>query len=59
MAVRSNPLFDQRRYLRIITRNFCIMDTQAFLTSEKFEELKKELDHLKTVRRKEVAESLE
>jgi transcription elongation factor GreA len=34
-------------------------DTQAFLTSEKFEELKKELDHLKTVRRKEVAESLE
>lgn len=35
------------------------MDTQAFLTSEKFEELKKELEHLKTVRRKEVAESLE
>ena len=35
------------------------MDTQAFLTPEKFEELKKELDHLKTVRRKEVAESLE
>ena len=34
-------------------------DTQAFLTAEKFEELKKELDHLKTVRRKEVAESLE
>ena len=34
-------------------------DTQAFLTPEKFEELKKELDHLKTVRRKEVAESLE
>lgn len=34
-------------------------DTQAFLTQEKFEELKKELDHLKTVRRKEVAESLE
>jgi transcription elongation factor GreA len=32
---------------------------QAFLTAEKFEELKKELDHLKTVRRKEVAESLE
>lgn len=31
----------------------------AFLTSEKFEELKKELEHLKTVRRKEVAESLE
>ena len=28
-------------------------------TQEKFEELKQELDHLKTVRRKEVAESLE
>jgi len=34
-------------------------ETQAFLTAEKFEELKKELDHLKTVRRKEIAESLE
>lgn len=34
-------------------------DTQAYLTQEKFDELKKELDHLKTVRRKEVAESLE
>jgi len=34
-------------------------ETQAFLTAEKFEELKKELEHLKTVRRKEVAESLE
>lgn len=31
----------------------------AFLTKEKFEELKAELEHLKTVRRKEVAESLE
>lgn len=31
----------------------------AFLTPEKFEELKKELENLKTVRRKEVAESLE
>lgn len=31
----------------------------AFLTQEKFEELKQELEHLKTVRRKEVAESLE
>ena len=31
----------------------------AFLTSEKFEELKRELDLLKTTRRKEVAESLE
>ena len=34
-------------------------DTQAFLTSEKFKELKAELENLKTVRRKEVAESLE
>lgn len=32
---------------------------EAFLTSEKFEELKTELEHLKTVRRKEIAESLE
>lgn len=31
----------------------------SFLTKEKFEELKAELEHLKTVRRKEVAESLE
>ena len=31
----------------------------SFLTKEKFEELKEELEHLKTVRRKEVAESLE
>ncbi len=31
----------------------------SFLTKEKYEELKKELSHLKTVRRKEVAESLE
>lgn len=31
----------------------------AFLTPEKFAELKTELEHLKTVRRKEVAESLE
>lgn len=34
-------------------------DTQAYLTAEKFEELKKELEHLKTVRRREVAEALE
>lgn len=34
-------------------------DTRAYLTSEKFEELKKELEHLKTVRRREVAEALE
>ncbi len=32
---------------------------EAFLTPEKFEELKRELEHLKTTRRKEVAESLE
>ena len=31
----------------------------SFLTKEKYEELKNELQHLKTVRRKEVAESLE
>ncbi len=34
-------------------------DTQEFLTAEKFEALKAELETLKTVRRKEVAESLE
>ena len=34
-------------------------NTQKFLTQKKFNELRKELDHLKTVRRKEVAESLE
>jgi transcription elongation factor GreA len=34
-------------------------DQQSFLTQAKFDELKKELEHLKTVRRKEVAESLE
>ena len=34
-------------------------DTKKFLTQKKFNELKKELQHLKTVRRKEVAESLE
>ncbi len=34
-------------------------DQQSYLTAEKFDELKKELDHLKTVRRKEIAESLE
>ena len=32
---------------------------QSFLTPEKFEELKAELEHLKTVRRKEIAEALE
>lgn len=34
-------------------------ETQSYLTAEKFDELKKELEHLKTVRRKEIAESLE
>ncbi len=34
-------------------------EIQTYLTPEKFEELKKELEHLKTVRRKEIAESLE
>lgn len=34
-------------------------DTQTYLTPEKFEELKSELENLKTVRRKEIAESLE
>ncbi len=34
-------------------------DKTQYLTKEKFEELKHELDHLKTVRRKEVAENLE
>lgn len=33
--------------------------TEEFLTREKFDELKKELDYLKTTRRKEIAESLE
>jgi len=34
-------------------------DQESFLTAEKFNELKKELEELKTVRRKEIAESLE
>ena len=33
--------------------------TEEYLTREKFEELKNELGNLKTVRRKEIAESLE
>lgn len=33
--------------------------TNSFLSQEKFEELKAELEHLRTVRRKEVAEQLE
>lgn len=46
--------------MRIIQKtNLPMNDTQAFLTAEKFAELKKELEHLKTVRRKEVAENLE
>lgn len=34
-------------------------ETKAYLTPEKFEELKQELEQLKTVRRREVAEALE
>lgn len=49
--------------MRIIeTNNFAYInmnEIETYLTAEKFEELKKELEHLKTVRRKEVAESLE
>ena len=35
------------------------MDTKEYLTKEKYEEFKKELEELKGVKRKEVAESLE
>lgn len=35
------------------------MTEQEFLTKEKFDELQKELDFLKTIRRKEIAENLE
>ena len=35
------------------------MDNKEYLTQEKFDEFKKELNNLKNVRRKEVAESLE
>ena len=34
-------------------------EKKQYLTKEKFEELKKELDNLKTVKRKEIAENLE
>mgnify|MGYP001476935829 FL=1 len=34
-------------------------ETEEYLSKEKFEELNKELDYLKTKRRKEIAESLE
>jgi len=34
-------------------------DTAHYLTQEKFEEFTKELDHLKTTRRREIAEQLE
>ena len=34
-------------------------EAQSYLTPDKFTELKKELEHLKTVRRKEIAEALE
>ncbi|OGG46981.1 transcription elongation factor GreA [Candidatus Kaiserbacteria bacterium RIFCSPHIGHO2_01_FULL_49_13] len=36
-----------------------MLEDQSFLTREKFSELQKELDYLKTTRRKEIAESLE
>jgi transcription elongation factor GreA len=36
-----------------------MVDEQEYLTQEKYNELKKELDYLKTTRRKEIAESLE
>ena len=35
------------------------MNEKEYLTQEKFDEFKKELDQLKNVRRKEVAENLE
>ena len=35
------------------------METKQYLTKEKFNELTKELDELKTIKRKEVAENLE
>ena len=34
-------------------------EEREYLTKEKFEQLKKELEELKTVKRKEVAESLD
>lgn len=34
-------------------------DSEEFLSQEKYDELKKELEYLKTVRRKQIAESLE
>ena len=34
-------------------------DVPEYLSKEKYDELKRELEHLKTVRRKEIAESLE
>jgi len=36
-----------------------MVEEASFLTREKFSELQKELDYLKTVRRKEIAENLE
>lgn len=35
------------------------MDNKEYLTKEKFEEFKKELDYLKNTKRKEIADSLE
>jgi len=34
-------------------------DTANYLSKDKFEELTEELEHLKTVRRREIAEQLE
>jgi transcription elongation factor GreA len=36
-----------------------MQNTQEYLTKEKFKELEKELEHLKTIKRKEIAEALE
>lgn len=44
----------------ISANNLTLMQTgEDYLTKEKFKELEKELGHLKTVKRKEVAEALE
>src|SRR3989344_2486335 len=48
------------QYNRLLTKCFYFMSTETqYLTNEKFAELTKELEHLKTVRRKEVADQLE
>ena len=40
-------------------KNYMIADATNYLSKEKFDELTKELEHLKTVRRREIAEQLE